>query len=1043
MIGVTRGHARTRARRLGLAAGIAAVAMPWLLPPRIVHAITGIEGTFEYAIDAPWRIEPIVLAGGGLSYGAIPIQISIHDANNVGMDVRGIQTDGLVALGRVCRAVVRERRPGDAPGQPPSGPSTVVRLGDLDEIEYTRGRWRAPAEGPAENPPHALCRGWAGEDCSGFDVVRGTSEWHATFAYTPEEARPSTSVFLQVEVHLTKDPQGSCEIIPDYDHIRLVNELRVHLAPAPLPRFGNGWLYGDLHYHGQGTDNEGESAYNYRGVIRALGALGMDFAFAAEHASNSLQIADTDVATIFDLFSPFERRVGLRDMSRARFRFLHGVLNEPGGANRQAALLSGLARPPVRGPQVFLGGEVDLIPEVPPGTVYGDVLPWGNAQEWSTENLCFGSIFGFDCQELGVHLLEKTATDPDSVLVDDIQGTTVGFARHHVIWLPRRARADAFVQSNTSRYGGARRRFGEMRASFERLGHFFAAHPLSHHERSGVKPDLGPNDIPWNDHLYAQVFQSPAFLGLQFWNEDARLRERVPVWDQLISTTPAAHPEFCGVFQSSGTWYVCPTPGGDIGYERLDIPQPGGLGHGEVPARRPQAGFGNGLFHLAVRAPVTGVWAEQTFGVQEKLHHGAFTWDRLNHWGLDLRRTPALDWLSSFLAPRRLYMAGGSDAHGDLNYRRTGYFIRNERINDAALGKPRNLVQAGPPQGLRIPRGPAARTTLRVHSQDQVVDALAEGRFSVTDGPALRIAIDRNDDGVIDSGDARMGEVFPLSIADKLRLPLLVEWRSTPEFGAVARVDLYVGARSSAADLAAPITPDSAIGRTYAPFEPGVLHPSIPGLGLPDIVVEDPPHNRMNDNYWLDPTGLLRFVPADGYQGTQRVVLDLTRFHAMGNVPADRFFVRAFAVTHRPSDEEICTLQDACLERYAFTNPIWASEDSFACSKDAGLDTQAPQLACNAPPRVRRRDLPASFQATAEDVCASRVELSQAQCFSAAGEGRPLETCPVTIDGAALTVARGVRRGTVVRWLATATDVAGNAAAETCETEVGPPGAGT
>jgi hypothetical protein len=47
----------------------------------------------------------------------------------------------------------------------------------------------------------------------------------------------------------------------------------VHLGETPLPRFDNRWLYGDLHYHSQGTDNEGEAAYNYRGVLRAMGAL--------------------------------------------------------------------------------------------------------------------------------------------------------------------------------------------------------------------------------------------------------------------------------------------------------------------------------------------------------------------------------------------------------------------------------------------------------------------------------------------------------------------------------------------------------------------------------------------------------------------------------------------------------------------------------------------------------------------------------------------------------------------------------------------------
>ena len=44
-------------------------------------AMGGIEGTMEYAIDAPWRIEPSVNGRGQREYGAIPIQVTIHDAN--------------------------------------------------------------------------------------------------------------------------------------------------------------------------------------------------------------------------------------------------------------------------------------------------------------------------------------------------------------------------------------------------------------------------------------------------------------------------------------------------------------------------------------------------------------------------------------------------------------------------------------------------------------------------------------------------------------------------------------------------------------------------------------------------------------------------------------------------------------------------------------------------------------------------------------------------------------------------------------------------
>ena len=48
-------------------------------------ARVGIEGTFEYAIDAPWRLEPVGFPGSW-DHGAIPITISVHDANMVNAD---------------------------------------------------------------------------------------------------------------------------------------------------------------------------------------------------------------------------------------------------------------------------------------------------------------------------------------------------------------------------------------------------------------------------------------------------------------------------------------------------------------------------------------------------------------------------------------------------------------------------------------------------------------------------------------------------------------------------------------------------------------------------------------------------------------------------------------------------------------------------------------------------------------------------------------------------------------------------------------------
>jgi hypothetical protein len=238
-------------------------------------------------------------------------------------------------------------------------------------------------------------------------------------------------------------------------------------------------------------------------------------------------------------------------------------------------------------------------------------------------------------------------------------------------------------------------------------------------------------------------------------------------------------------------------------------------------------------------------------------------------------------------APRRLFVAGGSDAHGDLNYRRTGYFTGTASITDVAIGKVRNLVLAGAPDLPVAPGQPPAR-----HSHDRVVGALAAGNFAVTDGPALRIVVDRNRNGVIDDADTPMGGVVQLHRQLERELPIIVEWRSSIEFGPVTGVSIYVGAARSGMIQR----------RVYAPERHG------PRTDLPwfdDSIVPANSDARtyalMEDNYWRDPTltGILRPVltAPPALTGTYRVSLPLNWFKAADGVDGDRFYVRAFART--------------------------------------------------------------------------------------------------------------------------------------------------
>ena len=360
----------------------------------------------------------------------------------------------------------------------------------------------------------------------------------------------------------------------------LRNYARVYFAPAPLPRFDNRWLYGDLHYHSQGTDNEGEAAYNYRNVVRAMGAMGLDFVFATEHASSSGQWIDVDLN--LDLLKegignwlsgdvdPIEEddapKLGgvLRDMDARRYAFNHEKIYGTKGVNREASLQGAPGRLPQSYlshkvvPQIFLGGELDAIPEAkastlgpPPPPAPGPSPPAGISaayQEWLRKKreyddwrplpLPYGNRQTFATDEL-VHpgnqppalLFELLG---DSYLIHDFQALDRYnfYGREHLVYFPASSALNlpsgesSFIPSYTSSYGGATRRLdvahlGEspLLPEIERKGFAFAAHHLNPCQDCG----RGPEGVPWTlDHMLLKAFRSPAILGLEFWNEDSR-----------------------------------------------------------------------------------------------------------------------------------------------------------------------------------------------------------------------------------------------------------------------------------------------------------------------------------------------------------------------------------------------------------------------------------------------------------------------------------------------------------------------------------------
>lgn len=803
--------------------------------------LTGLEGTLEYASDVPWRMEPELGPGNSKSYGSIPIYTTVLDMDTLYMDVDRSDTEG---LGVLCTLTVTPYVDGVKRG--------VARLHTAEEIELMVGYWDGHRA-----PTRYLCsRGGGGCDASML-TPNDTSEWHALHWYNPGAlAQPGTDLVLKLEAAFQRHAADtSC----DSGDPRIVLESwgKVHFGEDRLPRFGDTWAYGDLHYHSQGTDNEGESGYSYRGVVRALGALGVDFAFATEHASEGSQIVDMDLQIELDLDGDIcGVHRGLRDMNGHRFDYsLAALLGRAGfgeGANNTPLTDAANGKAPMlyrsRGtyPQVFLGGEVDVVPEVadlPTGSMQTGNPAWnleyGNNQTlnfaqsgqlcdgWENQSLqeCDEDAPTGDCPA-GLGEDWFVSNGEDGWVARDVQGInkTDYFGRQHVLYLPRTADTGLFVGSSTSKYGGGTRRLvGSWQHSNEgvadeiarRGGYGFLAHPLSH--GGGSK---GPGMLPYTDYLLAKAFDSPAILGLQLWNQDQRLKNDDPYEFGYDLQWQSEFPE--------------PEPGFDAGRFAL----------------RPLCPSGDDLVEPC-EAQKRWQWP-QTAGAKyvRKIHNGVAVWDRMLRWGLQPERTAHLAWLSPG-EPRRLFMAGGSDGHGDFSFRRAGYARYTTEVFDSAFAKVRNLVDALDGESGRTP------------DHASVVAALADGRFSVTDGPAMRIVLDANHNGIIDDSDPPMGSVNFVFGTDAT---ILVEFLSTEEFGTLPHLDVVVGDRDATRTLES----------------------------------------------WQDTSGRYHLI--------SDVNIDLTSFAAHSPL-----YVRAQGWTDWTNSGADCSqhLRDRCIPRRAFTNPIW------------------------------------------------------------------------------------------------------------------------
>jgi hypothetical protein len=917
--------------------------------PAIDDTVPGVEGTFEYAFDAPWRIEPSLNDSGDIEYGLIPIQITIHDAMFADLDddSRGIPS----MFGKYTKIVINEV------GGFTDNLKTEYKLEDLYEIEMTVNEWKR--KDGSTKPINRICRIWKGDNPESFRDIAPTSEWHALIWYQPKhKPKPGSVLPLEITMEI-KQPVGG-------NRFFLKNYVDISFGEEPLPRFDNKWLYGDLHYHSQGTDNEGESAYNYRGVVRTMGAMGLDFVMATEHASNANQFVDVDIYAInigldwkleWDLADmEFNEKVHvksdvLRDMSFDRFSYNHALIWEDGGVNKEAAYNAFANRRPQNVlshsvvPQVFLGGELDVIPENDSKKM---TILYGKNKRYDMNNLLKGWATELNSNKpTSSKIFEQVGNE---FLIQDVQGINqFDYGREHLIYLPKTSNAtylktkgdvsfqsSNFIPSNTGTYGGASRRLSNahkgqkpLLPEIEEKGYAFLAHHLN---SPGGSP--GPDGPPWTEHMLRKAWKSPGILGLQFWNEDSRFDLKV----NTVLNGPITGTE----------WGYTRTNSVDIDlfgiYTHLDVQK-------DVPSNGTRHGFFGGGFGLTPYDARNGSRGDLLKNVEHDLFHGAISWDNINKWGLDKEQTKALKWLQNG-EPRKFLMAGGSDSHGDFNYRREGYLSGTSKITSTAIGKPRNLVFAGAPRGeglnqvnkkaknvpnVNIDKGPRLDTQiLRRHTQEQVVEAIKVGQFSITDGPALRIAIDMNNNNIIDDEDIPMGGTLERNMDFGANIKLLVEWVSTTEFGPVRKIDIYVGAHTN--KIFTGLDADTERTRVYAPMNHGVRNSRKDPAGVPGgsytstrtsstAFRQKLKYTHLNDGYWQDPINKLHYSidakSPKGYKNVQIVSMDLLDFEAHRDISGDRFFIRVFAETN------------SIVPKYAYSNPIWVLNKELKAKQES------------------------------------------------------------------------------------------------------------
>ncbi len=204
--------------------------------------------------------------------------------------------------------------------------------------------------------------------------------------------------------------------------------------------------------------------------------------------------------------------------------------------------------------------------------------------------------------------------------------------------------------------------------------------------------------------------------------------------------------------------------------------------------------------------------------------------------------------------PRKVFLAGGSDAHGDFNF--ASFIGLDNYATDNAIGKVQTVV--------RVPGGYSPGN---LPPMDLIKAAWRAGCAVACDGPFLEIGIDTDQDGSwYGPGDLKLGDHGRLNPGHCP--PVSLRWTSLPEFGPVTSVRLLCGDSGATTELLA--FDPSASGQGFAgsaDFDPSGLGLAGPVYLRAELLTSDGSsgHRAYTNPIWVI------FDPQSGIAGNERL----------------------------------------------------------------------------------------------------------------------------------------------------------------------------